>query len=214
MKIYKDLYWSIISPKTLFSAWEIFKSDKRNKPDVATFEFDLEGHIFGLYRDLKSKTYKHGSYKGFWINDPKRRHIHKAAVRDRVLHHVVFQVLNPIFEPTFIPTSFSCRIGKGTHKGVDYLEGIIRKVSRNYTKQCFVLKCDIKKFFDFVDHLTLLEILEKKIKDAKTVSLLREIIGSYSVDVYERERESRKSGQKRNTHRQSYFPTFRQRLYE
>ncbi|MDO8430370.1 MAG: reverse transcriptase domain-containing protein [Candidatus Taylorbacteria bacterium] len=189
MKIYKDLYWLIISPKTLFHAWEIFKSDKRNKPDVAMFEINIEKNIFDLYRDLKNKNYKHGPYVGFWIHDPKLRHIHKATVRDRVLHHAVFMVLNPIFEPTFINNSFSCRVGKGTHKGVRTATEILRKVSRNNTIPCYALKCDIKKFFDSVDHTILFEIIRKKIVDKVTLFLLEEIIESYSSSGIRRERE-------------------------
>lgn len=191
MKIYKDLYWLIISPQSLFRAWEIFKSDKRNKPDVVAFELDLERNIFDLYRDLKNGTYKHGPYKGFWINDPKLRRIHKATVRDRVLHHAIFSVLNRIFESTFINDSYSCRIGKGTHKGMRKAEDIIRAVSKNNTRQCYVLKCDVRKFFDSVDHITLLTILKRKIKDIKTVWLIEEIVGSYASEVgaFTRERE-------------------------
>ena len=168
MKIYKDLYWLIISPKTLFRAWEVFKADKRNKPDVIVFELDLERNIFDLYRDLKNGTYKHEPYKGFWIHDPKLRRIHKATVRDRVLHHAIFSVLNPIFEPTFIPNSFSCRIGKGTHKGMKKIAEMIRAVSKNNTSQCYALKCDIKKFFDSVDHDILIGILEKELRMKKS----------------------------------------------
>jgi len=181
MKIYKDLYWSIISPQTLFRAWEIFKSDKRNKPDVAEFELNLEQNIFDLYRDLKNETYKHGPYRGFWIHDPKLRRIHKATVRDRVLHHAVFYVLNRIFEPTFINDSYSCRIGKGTHKGMEKVADMIRAVSKNHTHPCFALKCDVRKFFDSVDHDTLLGILGKKIKDEKVRSLLSEIVESFEA---------------------------------
>src|SRR3989344_1536204 len=176
MKIYRDLYWLIISPQALFRAWEIFKSDKRNKLDVAEFEVNLEQNIFDLYRELKSGTYRHGGYKGFWIHDPKLRRIHKASVRDRVLHHAVFRVLNPIFEPTFIPTSFSCRIGKGTHKGMKKVAEMIRTVSRNNTRPCYALKCDVRKFFDSIDHNTLLKILGRKIRDEKVMSLMQEII--------------------------------------
>lgn len=191
MKIYKDLYWSIISPETLFRAWEIFKSDKRNKPDVVAFELELEQNIFNLYRDLKNRTYKHGQYKGFWIHDPKLRHIHKATVRDRVLHHAIFSVLNSIFEPTFINDSYSCRVGKGTHKGTRKAEGMIRAVSKNNTHQCYVLKCDVRKFFDSVDHITFLSILKRKIKDIKTVRLIEEIVGSYTSEVGAFKRESK-----------------------
>ncbi len=198
MKIYKNLYWSIISPSALFSAWNVFKSDKQKRPDVVDFEWNLEQNIFDLYRELKSGTYKHGPYKGFWIQDPKIRRIHKALVRDRVLHHAIFKVLNPLFEPTFISNSFSCRIGKGTHKGVRVAAEILRKVSKNNTKVCYALKCDVRKFFDSVDHQILLEILARKIKDEEAFKLLTEIIKSYDCpsrilqqsSIRERERES------------------------
>lgn len=181
MKIYKEFFWLIISPQALFKAWEIFKSDKRSKPDVAEFEIHLEQNIFDLYRDLKNGTYEHGPYEGFWIHDPKVRRIHKATVRDRVLHHAIFRALNPIFEPTFIPNSFSCRVGKGTHKGVEKLREMIRAESRNNTRPCFALKCDVRKFFDSIDHTTLLKILSRRIKDKKVMCLMREVVGSFDA---------------------------------
>lgn len=215
MKIYKDLYWSIISPQSLVRAWDIFKSNKRNKPDILEFERNLEQNIFGLYRDLKNETYKHGPYIGFWIHDPKLRRIHKATVRDRILHHAIFCVMNHIFEPTFINDSYSCRIGKGTHKGVQKLFDIIRTVSKNNTNQCYVLKCDIKKFFDSVNHQILFEIIKRKIKDKKVLILIQEIINSYCIDrVFTREREREREYfvaffQNRHTYRQPYFPNIR-----
>lgn len=193
MKIYRDVFDRIIAPENLFAAWETFQQGKRNKIDVLAFERDLERNIFQLYWDLKNKTYRHGSYTGFYIHDPKQRHIHKAAVRDRVLHHAVFSAINPIFEPTFISTSFSCRIGFGTHKGFEVLETMLRKCSQNGTRQCFVLKADIRKFFDNVDHEKLLSILEGRIKDENAMWLLREVIESYPA-VRERERESSRIG--------------------
>lgn len=181
MIVYRNLYEQIISPENLFLSWEKFKKGKRNKRDVAKFEFNLEPNIFKLYRDLKEKKYRHGPYFGFYIRDPKVRHIHKATVRDRIVHHAVFRILNFLFEPTFISTSFSCRIGKGNHKGVYALEDMARKVSKNYTGPCYALKCDIKKFFDSVDHGILLEQLGRRIRDEDTMRLLREIIGSFST---------------------------------
>ncbi len=180
MKVYKNLFEKIISPENLFLAWDAFKSDKRNKHDVRQFEWRLEQNIFQLCRDLKNKTYKHGPYTGFYIRDPKQRHIHKASVRDRVLHHAVFSIINPIFEETFIPTSFSCRIGYGTHRGIAVLEKIARRIYKNGTNPCFVLKCDIQKFFDTMDHGVLLFILKRRIKDDEAMWLLREIVESYS----------------------------------
>lgn len=189
MKIYKDLHWSIISPQTLFKAWETFKSDKQKRSDVGEFEKNLEQNIFDLYRDLKSQKYQHGQCIGFWIHDPKIRRIHKATVRDRILHHAIFSVLNKIFEPTFIDDSYSCRIDKGTHKGTKRVAHILHGVSRNNTRTCYALKCDVKKFFDSIDHNILLSILGKKIKDTKTMFLLEKIIESYNSGTIERERE-------------------------
>lgn len=179
MKIYCDLFDSIISPENLFSAWDIFKKGKQSKRDVQRFEWQLEENIFQLHRELKYHRYKHGVYASFYIRDPKQRHIHKAIVRDRILHHAVFATLNPIFEPTFISNSFSCRIGKGTHKGIDILDKILRQISSNNFKSCFALKCDIKKFFETVDHSILLNIIRKRIKDVDVIWLLEEIIESF-----------------------------------
>jgi retron-type reverse transcriptase len=182
MIVYKDLFNKIISPENLFLSWEKFKKGKSNKRDVAKFEFDLEPNIFNLHRDLKERKYQHGPYFGFYIRDPKVRHIHKATVRDRIVHHATFRILNFLFEPTFISTSFSCRLGKGNHRGILVVEKMLRKASQNYTKPCYVLKCDIKKFFDSVDHVTLIEIIERRIKDQNVQWLIREIISSYSSE--------------------------------
>ena len=180
MKTYNHIFEKIISIENLFLAWDEFKKGKREKLDVQEFEFHLEENLFQLNRELKNKTYRHGSYKSFLIQDPKERHIHKATVRDRILHHAVFNTLNPVFESTFIPHSFSCRIDKGTHKGVNQLASFLRKASKNNRKVCFALKCDIKKFFDTIDHQILISIIKKRIKDKKALWLIEEIIESFA----------------------------------
>ena len=180
MKIYKNLFNDIISAENLFSAWDKFKNGKRNKNDVQRFEWNLEENVFRLYRELKNKNYKHSSYASFNISDPKPRNISKAQARDRILHHAIFQILNPIFEAGFISASFSCRVGYGTHKGVQSLQNTIRKTSKNGKVSCFILKCDVKKFFDTIDHDILLAILKRKIKDDDTIWLLKQIISSFS----------------------------------
>ncbi len=179
MKVHKCIFQRVASLENLFLAWEEFRKGKSSRKDVQEFEWKLEQNIFALYRDLQSRQYKHGEYTAFSICDPKQRRIHKASVRDRVLHHAVFKILNPLFEPTFISHSFSCREGKGTHKAVDALEGWLRKTSKNYTAQCFALKCDIHQFFTSVDHEVLLSILARVIKDDDALWLLKEIVGSF-----------------------------------
>ena len=180
MKTYKNIYNRIISIENLFLSWEKFKKGKRTKEDVEIFERDLEPNIFQLHHELASENYQHQAYTSFFVCDPKLRHINKATVRDRIVHHALFRILNPIFEPSFIATSFSCRIGKGNHKGVEVLRDLTRKVSNNYTGSCYALKCDVQKFFDSVGHEVLINIIAKKIRDPQAMNLITNIIRSYS----------------------------------
>lgn len=179
MKLYRNLFDNITSQKTLFTAWEEFRKGKQARKDVQEFERRLEQNLFALHRELVAGTYRHKPYSAFTICDPKQRRIHKASVQDRILHHAVFSVLNPVFESTFIAHSFSCRKGKGTHRAINALDRMLRSVSRNGTRPCFVLKCDVHQFFASMDHDTLLHIIERRVKDEKTIALLREIIGSF-----------------------------------
>ncbi len=115
------------------------------------------------------------------IADPKPRSIHIASVRDRVLYQAVHQQLYPLFDRIFINDSYSSREGKGTHAGVKRFEIFARKVSANYTKPAFVLKCDIRKFFDGIDHVLLLTLMQKKIDDAHFLALIHCIIASFET---------------------------------
>ncbi|MFH1608683.1 MAG: reverse transcriptase domain-containing protein [Patescibacteria group bacterium] len=141
-------------------SWQEFLKGKRRRKDVILFSVNLMNNIFSLHYDLKNKTYKHSDYKAFKINDPKPRDIYKATVRDRLLHHLIYNALYSYFDKKFIFDSYSCRINKGTHKAIYRFESFIRKVSKNNTKQCWVLKCDIRKFFANIDHEILKNILE------------------------------------------------------
>jgi len=157
-------YEDLVSIDNLLLAWTEFVKGKRNKPDVQEFQFHLMDNILSLHEDLINKTYKHGKYKEFKINDPKPRIIHKASVRDRLLHHAIYRILYLFFDKKFITDSFSCRNNKGTHKSLNRFKQFAKSVSKNNTKQCYILKCDIKKFFASIDQETLLYILEKHLR--------------------------------------------------
>ncbi len=172
----------IVSLDNLLSAWQEFVRGKRKKLDVQKFSFRLMDNIIELHEELVSRTYKHGSYVGFRISDPKPRKIHKAGVRDRVLYHAIYRILYPFFDKTFIADSFSCRIDKGTHKALNRFRQFAYKASRNHTRTCWVLKCDIKKFFESIDHGVLIGILENYIPDKDILWLLKEVIQSFSAD--------------------------------
>lgn len=99
-------YHDIISLENLLAAWQEFVVGKRKKKDVQEFSFNLMDNILSLHNDLATRTYTHGGYHSFFITDPKRRHIHKAGVRDRLLHHAVYRILYPFFDRTFIADSY------------------------------------------------------------------------------------------------------------
>ena len=109
------MYERIISLENLFDAWQEFLKGKRKRKDVQEFSENLSDNIYNLHLDLVNKIYRHGSYRAFNISDPKPRNIHKATVRDRLLHHAVYRILYPFFDKKFIPDSYSCRLNKGTH---------------------------------------------------------------------------------------------------
>ncbi len=176
------LFHEVSSLANLFSAWNEFKRGKRKKDGVAEFELHLEEHLFNLHHQLRDKTYHHDPYEDFYICDPKRRHIHKASVRDRVMHQAVFRVLCPIFDKHFIHDSYSSRENKGTHKGVLRLKSAVQKVSGNWKKKSFTLKCDVRKFFDSIDHLVLKELITKKVNDRDVLWLLDIIFASFAKE--------------------------------
>ena len=152
---------------------------KRKRKDVAKFSLNLLDNILMLHQELVDKTYCHGSYHAFKINDPKPREIHKASVRDRLLHHAIYRILYPYFDKKFIFDSFSCRRNKGTHRAMNRFREYGRIVSRNHTRTAWVLKCDIKKFFANIDHDILKDILARNISDLNILWLLHQIIGSF-----------------------------------
>ncbi len=167
----------------MFSAWEEFKKGKKKKIDVKQFEVNIKSHLRTLHWELKNKTYRHSCYASFYIKDPKLRSINKACVKDRVLHHAIFVVLYRIFDRLFIFDSYSSRNEKGTHRAVNRLQAFANKISKNNTRTCWVLKCDIKKFFDSVDQEILLTLIKKQIYDRNTIWLLEKIIKSFSKGI-------------------------------
>lgn len=175
-------YDNIISVENLLLSWQEFVCGKRNKKDVIEFSAYLMDNILDLRQELLDKTYKHSQYEAFVINDPKTRSIHKAKVRDRLLHHAIVKVLYPYFDKRFIYDSYSSRLGKGTHKAIERLNYFGTKASQNNTKTVWVLKCDVWKFFASIDQQVLRKILKKDIQDSDTLWLLGQVIDSFQTE--------------------------------
>lgn len=175
------MYEDIISEENLLEAWKEFLAGKRKRVDVQKFQECLLSNILSLQRDLVAGRYKHSKYEAFRISDPKPRDIHKASVRDRLLHHAIYRKLYYFFDRKFIADSFSCRAAKGTHRAMNRFRDFARKESRNHTKTVWVLKCDIKKFFASIDQRVLLKIVCRHIADEDVRRLLAEIVGSFNA---------------------------------
>ncbi|MEK7509157.1 MAG: reverse transcriptase/maturase family protein [Patescibacteria group bacterium] len=179
MAFFTHPYEDIISVENLLEAWKEFVCGKRKKKDVQEFQYRLMDNVLALHRDLAAKTYTHGPYHAFNVSDPKPRNIHKATVRDRLLHHALYRKLYPFFDRTFIADSYSCRKGKGTHRAMNRFRKFAYQVSRNHTRTCWVLKCDIRRFFASIDQATLMRILARRITNQRILWLFERVISSF-----------------------------------
>lgn len=170
-KTYKNLFEELTSFKNLLLAAGKSQKGKRMKPNTAKFNFFLEKELLRLQQELLSQTYRPGTYRNFFVYEPKPRLISAAPYRDRVVHHAFCNVIEPLFDKTFIFDSYACRIDKGTHIALDRAQRFLRANK-------YVLQCDIRKYFPSINHDILLSIIARKIKDEKVLWLAKLIIDS------------------------------------
>ena len=171
MKTYRNLYPRVCDWDNLYWAYRRARKGKRGRPPAATFEFNLEENLVSLHRALVEKRYRPGDYDSFYIHEPKRRLISAAPFRDRVVHHALCNVIEPIFERSFVFDSYANRASKGTHRALDRAQHFARRFR-------FVLQCDVRQFFPSIDHAVLRDILSHKIADKDVVWLIDRILGS------------------------------------
>src|SRR5262249_2317865 len=169
MKRYGYLWEGMIAFENLLRAAEASRRGKRFRPAAARFFFHLERELTGLHEELASKTYQPGPYRTFTIYEGKTRQISAAPFRDRVVHHALTGVVEPIFERSFIFDSYACRKGKGTHAAVDRCQQFARRCR-------YVLKADVRKYFPSMDHGILKGLVARKIKDPHGLWLVGTII--------------------------------------
>jgi retron-type reverse transcriptase len=167
--------------ENLLLAYRKASKGKRGHADVAEFEYRLEENLFQLQRELKEQTYQPGKYHSFYIHDPKKRLISAAPFRDRVVHHALCNLIEPVLEKSFIFDSYANRIGKGTHKALDRAQQFARRYR-------YVLTCDLRQFFPSIDHEILFSILSRSLRDPQTEWLIERIIHS-GVGVLQEEYE-------------------------
>lgn len=171
MKTYKNLYSQIISFDNLLLAFRKARKGKTKKEYVQSFEQKLGNKLLQLEGELETKTYKPRPLKTFVIRDPKTRKISKSDFRDRVIHHAICNIIEPIFDKTFIQDSYANRIGKGNLKAVQRFQQFMKKLPNGYC-----LKADIKRYFWEIDHEILMKTIRKKIADEATLWLIGQIL--------------------------------------
>lgn len=173
----------IFSYRSLINSWLEFRMGKKKKNDVCDFFINLVKNILNLNTDILGGRYKHGGYKYFKIHDPKTRDIHKASVRDRIVHHAIYRAIYSHFDKYFIHDSYSCRIQKGTHRALERFDYFYKKESLNDTRTVWVLKGDIRKCFASVDHGLLKKIIRKYIFCSKLNNVIDNVIDSFHSGI-------------------------------
>ena len=172
MKRTKSLFNQITSYENVRLAWTKARKGKMDKPAVKNFARHVNENLTKIQQNLKSKPPVLSKYTQFKIFDPKERVISVVPFLDRVMHHAIMNILEPVFERQFIYHTYACRKGKGSHKAVQY-------VFKKAKKYRYFLKLDVKKYFDNIDHEVLKKMLGRIIKDKECLNLLFCLIDSY-----------------------------------
>lgn len=171
MKTYRNLYPQVHTWENLELAYRKARKGKRARDPVAAFEFDRERNLVELQEELRQKTYRPGPYHSFVIHEPKRRLISAAPFRDRVVHHALCNVIEPVFERRFISDSYANRVAKGTHRALDRCTYFARRYR-------YALPCDVRQFFPSIDHAILRGILARYLANPDVMWLVDRILES------------------------------------
>jgi len=166
-----DLWPAVVSWPNLVRAAAKARRGKRARDAVLRFDFDLERQLLRLQRDLISGEYRPGPFTTHWIHHPKPRLISAAPYRDRVVHHALMNVLEPILDRRFHPDSYACRVGKGTHAAARRLQRLMRRYR-------YTLQCDVRKFFPSIDHAILKGQFRRVVKDRRLLALMDLVVDS------------------------------------
>lgn len=167
---------NLSSSKNLQKAYLNCRRNKRNTINALRFEFNSGDNLFKLQQELNDKTYHPLRSILFATAKPKKREIFAADFRDRIIHHLLVEYLETIFEPVFIHDSYACRIGKGTHAAKERLEKFTRQVTKNGKAKAYYLQLDVKDFFPSISKDTLFNLISKKVSDPDALWLTKLII--------------------------------------
>lgn len=165
------LWASVVEFDNLYRAYRRARAAHPRSPKAAGFALNLERNVLRLQRSLTDGTYHPGAYRLFTVYERKPRHIAAAPFVDRVVHHALMAVVEPILDAGFIDDSYACRRGRGTHAAVSRYQ----QWARRYR---YALKVDIRQYFASIDHERLKYHLCRRIKDRRVLTLCDVIIDS------------------------------------
>lgn len=185
-QVYRHLYAQVYDWENLLLAWRKARKGKRGQPPAATFEANVAENLLLIQEELARKSYTPGGYVNFTIHEPKRRLISAAPFRDRIVHHALCNVIEPLFERRFIYDSYANRKGKGTHAALDRCQAFARRYA-------YVLQGDVQHFFPAIDHAILLAAIQRVVVDPAVLWLCERIVASGA-------------GVLAQTHEKPYFP--------
>ncbi|MFO7793727.1 MAG: reverse transcriptase/maturase family protein [Candidatus Nanohaloarchaea archaeon] len=168
---------NIASFEALFKGCRAARNGKRYNGETVRFTANLESNLVELSSDLRSGIYEPKGFKHFSICDPKEREIYAPYFRDRVVHRSFHLEVEPFLDKKFIYDSYACRKGKGTHAGVDRAQEFLAKGRNKY-----YLKCDIRKYFDSIDHEILMDMFSRYVRDQRTQKLVGKFLDSYHTE--------------------------------
>ena len=164
--------------ENLMKAHILSRKGKGYRNEIILFNLKQEEYIYWLYEQLKNGTYKHGGYTTFYIKEPKVRKIEKSRYIDRIVHRwIVDEFLTPYFVTTFIDTTYACIKNRGMHKACLDVQKAMSHCKRVW-KEYYILKMDVRKYFDNIDKDILYNIISRKIQDEKLLEVIKQIIYS------------------------------------
>ncbi len=181
MKRCGNIYSKIYDYENIYKAYLSARKSKRYRSEVLKFTANLEENLINIQNELIWKTYRPRAVRQFYVTEPKMRLITAPAFYDRVVHHAIHNIIEPIFDKTFIQHSYACRNSKGTHAAVDYFQDTLRDMQKKHGR-VYCLKLDVAKYFPSIDHEVLYGLIKRKIKDADALWLIRKIIDNSPSD--------------------------------
>lgn len=176
------LFDRITDWENLVAAWREARKGKRRSAEVRAFESDLESNLVSLHEHLLHGTWLPGQPRRFWVRDPKWREITAPPFPDRIVHHAIVRVVEPLFERRFIYDSYACRTGKGTHAAVRRMQFFLRRAKRRWGDAAYIVKIDVKSYFASINHDILLRRIARVVTCERTLALWRSALSGYEFD--------------------------------